>query len=94
MFAAKDDEMVETFLLNHLHESFGECDHIRRSDWSSLRFDFSIFEGIHERLEVLFVVVEHQDLAFRATPVWGDSTNSAACRNIHGSSGLCREGEI
>jgi len=26
MSAAKDDEMIETFLLDRLHKSFGECD--------------------------------------------------------------------
>ena len=35
MSAAKDDEMIETFLLDRLHESFGECDHIGRSDRNS-----------------------------------------------------------
>jgi hypothetical protein len=41
MSAAKDDEMLETFLLDRLHESFGECDHIGRSDRSSLGFEQS-----------------------------------------------------
>ena len=67
MFAAKDDEMIETFLLDRLHESFGEYDHVRRSDRSSLGFDLSIFEGIHERLGVHIVLVDLQDLAFRAS---------------------------
>jgi hypothetical protein len=53
MSAAKDDEMIETFVLDRLHESFGECDHIGISDRSSLGFDLFIFEGIQERLGVL-----------------------------------------
>jgi hypothetical protein len=35
MCAAKDGEMIETFLLDRLHESFGQCDHIGRSDRNS-----------------------------------------------------------
>jgi hypothetical protein len=66
MCAAKDGEMIETFLLDRLHESFGECDPIGRSDRSSLGFDPSILAGIQERLGVLMVVVDQQDLAFRA----------------------------
>jgi hypothetical protein len=53
-------------MLDRLHESFGECDPIGRSDRSSLGFDPSILEGIQERLGELIVVVDHQDFAFRA----------------------------
>jgi len=35
VFVAKDDEMVETFLLDRWHESVSECDPIGRSDRSS-----------------------------------------------------------
>ena len=66
VFVAKNDEMVETFLLDRLNESFGKGDHVRGSDRSSLGFDFSLFKYIDEQLGVLCVVVEHQDLAFRA----------------------------
>jgi hypothetical protein len=66
VFVAKDDEMVETFLLDRLNESVSECDHVRRSDRSSLGFDSSILEGIQEWLGVLIVVVDQQGLAFRA----------------------------
>jgi hypothetical protein len=44
VFVAKNDEMVETFLLDRLHESFSKGDHVRRSDWSSLGFDFFPFQ--------------------------------------------------
>lgn len=67
VLATKDDEMIKTFLLDRLNESFGECDHVRRSDRSSLGFDLPCFKGIHEWLRVLAVIVEHQDLAFRAS---------------------------
>ncbi len=67
VFVAKNDEMVETFLLDRLNESFGKGDHVRRSDRSSLGFDFSLFKCVHEQLGVLCVVVEHQDLAFRTS---------------------------
>jgi hypothetical protein len=66
MSAAKDDEMIETFLLDRLNESFGECEPTGRSDRSALGFDSSILEGIQEWLGVLIVVVDQQDLAFRA----------------------------
>jgi hypothetical protein len=66
VFVAKDDEMVETFLLDRLNESLGKGDHIGRSDRSSLGFDSSILEGIQEWLGVLIVVVDQQGLAFRA----------------------------
>jgi hypothetical protein len=66
VFVAKDDEMVETFLLDRLNESLGKGDHVRSSDRSSLGFDPSILEGIQERHGVLIVVVDHQYLAFRA----------------------------
>ena len=66
VFVAKDDERIETFLLDRWHESIGECDQVRRSDRSSLGFDPSILEGIQERHGVLIVVVDHQYLAFRA----------------------------
>lgn len=51
VFVAKDDEMVETFLLDRWHESLGKGDHVRRSDRSSLGFDPSILEGIQDGLE-------------------------------------------
>jgi hypothetical protein len=44
VFVAKNDEMVETFLLDRLHESFSKGDHVRRSDWSSLGLDFFPFQ--------------------------------------------------
>ena len=67
VFVAKDDEMVETFLLDRLNESLGKGDHVRRSDRSSLGFDLFLFKTIHEQLRVLCVIVKHQDLAFRTS---------------------------
>lgn len=48
MFVTKDDEMVETFLLDRLNESLGKGDQIRRSDRSSLGFDLVLFRTIHD----------------------------------------------
>ncbi len=67
VFVAKDDEMVETFLLDRLNESLGKGDQVRRSDRSSLGFDLSFSKPSHEQLGVLCVIVEHQDLAFRSS---------------------------
>jgi hypothetical protein len=93
MSAAKDDEMIETFLLDRLRESFGECDHVRRSDRRSLGFDLSILKASTNGLEYLLSLSIIRILHF-GPPLLVDSKNSVACWIIHGSSGLYVEGEI
>ena len=66
VLVSKDDEMIETFLLDRLDEPFGEGDHVRRTDRRPLCLNLSLFQGRNERLRVLPVIIQHQNLAFRA----------------------------
>ncbi len=78
VFVAKNDEMVETFLLDRLNESFGKGDHVRDRIGVRWVLIFPFSNASMNNLEYFASLSSIRILHF-GPPVFVDSINVVAC---------------